>query len=168
MTTRTVDGIDMLEDQHRELDLALCRVRAGRTAPDRMAAFRDLSHQLILHLALEERLLHPLITTRGAAAEVTQAADEHLTIRRLLAHLMETDPEEPPFAERLAALGRALATHARCSETGLFATARTQLEPASLATLAQRIMATMSRLDERDALLGVDVGVGGATVVALG
>jgi hypothetical protein len=101
--------------------------------------------------------------------QATAAALDRIAVRRALANVMETDPGDGCFAERLGALARALAAHARGEERGLFEGARAALDPQTLVKLAQAIMSMLSQMDERKRDgAGADVGVTGAAAVALG
>lgn len=127
-------------DHHRALEVAL---RLRRATPEDADAIRTSFLEFwrehgALHFRVEEDVLLPAIAHRVEPSDpaVVRVLTDHVGIRRRASDLEEADP---PDADELRALGRALNDHVRHEERVLFPLIEEALTEAELESLTQRV-----------------------------
>src|SRR5688572_11092828 len=82
----TTDVIELLEQQHAEIDSLIALLERGEG--DRRAVFNELADKLAAHAAIEEKLFYPSIVARDTEKLLGESVEEHLSIKRVLADLI--------------------------------------------------------------------------------
>jgi Hemerythrin HHE cation binding domain len=114
------NAIELLTQQHDEIEALLVEVSAINSASARIGALSELADKLTLHLAVEQELLYPAadpLISREVHAELLA---EHAEIKRILADLIWLEREDQRFARKLVGLQQLLQLHETWQETELF------------------------------------------------
>jgi hemerythrin superfamily protein len=147
-TFPSIDALTLLESQHRELETLFSSLRAAESAGVRTTLFEQLEDQLAIHAALEERHFYPAVKGERTEARVLESIEDHRTIERSLATLLQLGRTgRPGFDARLEVLEAQVAHHVREDEVDLFPKVRQLLDSKRLVTLGQEMR------DEQAALL---------------
>ncbi|HSD89418.1 MAG TPA: hemerythrin domain-containing protein [Kofleriaceae bacterium] len=131
------DALELLTEQHADLDELCDQVGASRDA----TAFAALADKLTHHLALEQELFYPAIAAQLSADVMTELMTEHVTIKRILAKLVWLGVEDEDFSMLFSQLVELLRGHAAWQEDQLFTTAAETLSADRLADLGGRLQA---------------------------
>lgn len=134
MAGDTTDAIEMLKDDHRQVE-GLFREYEELAAADELdakeAVAAEICEKLTVHAQLEEEIFYP--AARQALDEpelVDQAEEEHADARQLISEIEEMSPEDDAYDATLKALVAAIARHVEEEENEMFP----KLEEAGLET----------------------------------
>lgn len=145
----TIDVLELLESQHAEVDELIEQLESGRG--DRSALFAELADKLAAHATVEEKLFYPAAMDPRTSELLHEAVEEHLTVKRLLADMLEMDPddEDDGFDETLAILKDEVSHHAHAEEEAkLFPQLRELLSDEERAGLGNEVLAMFEALIE--------------------
>ncbi|MBB5867655.1 hypothetical protein F4553_001034 [Allocatelliglobosispora scoriae] len=106
--------VEVLDEEHRELDKLMVELMAGETEPERRAKVATIfTAALSRHLSAEEQDLYPTarsVLPNGKSLADTEIAEDTATLRELMA-LESTDVAAPEFDSLLARLDARLQRH---------------------------------------------------------
>src|SRR5437899_8934517 len=94
-----MDAIELLESQHRDLKALFqkCEMANGEA---KRQLFEKIADALAVHAAIEEKHFYPATRSARSEESLQEAVDEHLSMKRLVADLLEMDPAEAQFDAR--------------------------------------------------------------------
>lgn len=140
-----MDAIEMLEEQHRDVEDLFEELELAASG-DRQDVFDEIAIQLSVHAAIEERHFYPAVRARRTEDILLESLEEHATIKRLLADLVQLDPSNELFAPRLRELKAEVEHHVREEEEELFPKVRKVLDRKQLLALAEDMIVTQEKL----------------------
>lgn len=145
-----VDVLELLTTQHTEVDMLIAKLESG--AGDRSAVFRELADKLAAHAAVEEKLFYPAVMDRKTSELLHEAVEEHLSVKRLLADMLELDiAAEDEFMAKLSVLKEQVTHHAhREEEAKLFPLLRQALTEDERAGLGNEVLALFEALMQNE------------------
>lgn len=115
----TIDAIDLLTQQHREVEELFEKLESARgSRPQR--TFQQLAAALAAHTQLEETIFYPAVFGDDNEELLRESVEEHLVAKRLIADLMDMEPGDPQFAGKLAVLKEVVMHHVEKEEDELF------------------------------------------------
>ncbi len=136
-----MNAVDLLIDQHRELE---ARMKETKEAQEPAAIARLLAQvgdQLTTHIASEEQLFYPAVNAKRTEDILLESLEEHLSLKRLLADLLEMQPDEKTFEPKFKVLTEQAVHHHKEEEEDLFPKARKLLDSSQLDELGTQMMA---------------------------
>ena len=114
-----MNAIDLLKKQHVEARKLFKEIeKAGPEEKEQL--FDDLADALAVHAAIEEQHFYP--ATKDARTEelLQEAVEEHLSAKRIIADLLEMEPDDPQFDAKIKVLQEQIEHHVEEEETELF------------------------------------------------
>jgi hemerythrin superfamily protein len=155
----STDGIDLLVAQHRALEDLLDRTLEATDPAQRRGLFRRVGDELSVHLGAEEQVFYPAVRARRTEDILLESLEEHLSLKRLLADLLEIDPQERTFEPKFKVLREQTAHHHEEEEEHLFPKVRQLLSSEEIARIGAEMAAlqTARRRDEdapRESVVG--------------
>ena len=129
-----MDAIELLETQHKEVEKLFKQIeKAGEDGKQDL--FEQLADDLAVHAAIEEKHFYP--ATKGARTEelLHEAVEEHLSVKRLVADLMEMSPNDAQFDAKLKVLQEQVEHHVEEERKELFPKVRKMLKKDELEDL---------------------------------
>jgi hemerythrin superfamily protein len=143
-----VNAIELLERQHRDVEELFEELdeagEGARTTRERLC--REISDQLAVHAEIEERLFYPESKQADADELLRKSVGEHLSVKRLLAEIMEGGVEDPHFAARIEGVEELLNHHVGEEEKELFPKVRRSCSKEALEDLGNRMAELAKRL----------------------
>jgi len=114
-----VNAIDLLKDQHEEAKGLFKKIEKAEGA-DKEQLFDELADALAVHAAIEEQHFYP--ATKDARTEelLQEAVEEHLSVKRIIADLLEMEPDDPQFDAKIKVLQEQVEHHVEEEEGELF------------------------------------------------
>jgi hemerythrin superfamily protein len=109
-STQLLNALDLLTEQHEEVDALFAQLEAG--GDNRQAAFVELADKLAAHATIEEKLFYPRVVSNQTSELLHQSVEEHLAIKRVLADLVTMDLDTDQFHAKLAVLKEEVTHHA--------------------------------------------------------
>jgi len=138
-----MDAIKLLKQQHRLVE----RLFKELESDDRrkQQTFIAIADNLAVHATIEERHFYPAVRARQTEAEVEEAYDEHIEIKKLLLDAMRST-EEPGWDGKVAALKGAVEHHVEEEENELFPEVELLLSRDALEAIGQMMEADAEML----------------------
>lgn len=141
-----MDATQLLTMQHRKLEVLLKDGMGARQAVARTRALTTVSDELSKHMLSEEQVFYPTVKARRNEDILLESLEEHLSLKRLLADLLELDPADQTWEAKFKVLQEQTEHHHREEEEHLFPNVRKTFDEGQLEHLAQEILACQAAL----------------------
>jgi hemerythrin-like domain-containing protein len=125
-----MDAIKLLTQQHREVEELFAQFEEkgeGATA-GRGRLCQKIADALAVHTAIEEQIFYPATKDARTEEMLREAVEEHLSAKRLIADLLETDPSDAQFSAKMKVLKEQIEHHVEEEEKELFPTVKKVLD----------------------------------------
>ena len=151
MAKDTIDALELLKEQHQEVEELISEIEDSDDPDDKRALFQELADKIAAHSTIEEKIFYPSVMAKQTKELLVEATEEHLSVKRILADLLELDVEDEHFDAKLSVMKEQIRHHAHDEEEDtLFPKVRKLLSADELAALGNEMMAMFERLLERD------------------
>ena len=144
-----MDAIDLLLRQHREMEKALAHVLEASEEATEKTLFAALADQLTMHMTAEEQVFYPAVRARRTEDILLESLEEHLSLKRLLADLLELDPSAQTFESKFKVLKEQTEHHHGEEEENLFPKVKKLLDGEQREALGNEMVALQVSLDRR-------------------
>jgi hemerythrin superfamily protein len=114
-----MNALDLLEQQHREVERLFREAKKANGAA-REELFIQLADDLAAHATIEERVFYPASKEDRTEDALREAVEEHLSMKRLLADMLELEVDAPQFEAKLSVLEEQVKHHVEEEEKELF------------------------------------------------
>jgi len=141
-----LDAVELLTRQHRTLEAAMKLLKEAPDDDRRGQLLADVGDQLTVHLASEEEIFYPAVRARRTEDVLLESLEEHLSLKRLLADLLELPPSAQTFAPKFQVLKEQTEHHHKEEEEHLFPKVLTLIDAAERADLGRAMAALQQRL----------------------
>ena len=146
-----MDAIELLTQQHRELDALFKRVHASE-GHERTHALGQLAELITLHAALEETFFYPFAQKAGLRDLVRDAWEEHATVRQLTSELLQVKQSDPRLDIFTSDIELNMRGHIGEEERDMFPQVRQRVDAELLQALGREMREAMDRLREKELL----------------
>lgn len=143
-----MDAIDFLRRQHREMEKELEHVFDADDAVGTKTRFTAMADRLTLHITSEEQVFYPAVKAQRTEDILLESLEEHLSLKRLLADLLELDPAEQTFEPKFKVLKEQTEHHHKEEEEHLFPKVMKLLDGGKRAALGQEMAELQRKLDK--------------------
>jgi hemerythrin superfamily protein len=143
-----MSAIDLLEGQHREVDALFAALEKATSTEQKAGLFDQLADKLAIHAAIEEHHFYPTVRARRTEDILLESLEEHLSIKRVLADLLDTDADDETFDAKIKVLQEQVEHHVGEEEGDLFPKVRQLLSATELDALEQEMVAEQEQLLE--------------------
>lgn len=123
MTCHEANAIDLLCEDHRQIERLLIRLTETRQPSTRIRLLRQLSDEIVVHLLVEEGVFHPAPGLLQDRSRLRQISRDNLDLRQKLGELRAVRPDSEQFPAHVMQLGLVVRAHIREQENcsiGLF------------------------------------------------
>ena len=141
-----MDAIDLLRFQHQEMEHALEHVLEATYPATKKARFAEIADELTVHIASEEQVFYPAVKAVRTQDILLESLEEHLSLKRLLADLLELDAADQTFDPKFKVLKEQAEHHHREEEEHLFPKVRKLLAPDGVAALGDEMLDLQKKL----------------------
>ncbi|HXU82581.1 MAG TPA: hemerythrin domain-containing protein [Polyangia bacterium] len=139
-----MSAIDMLESQHREVEKLFAAFEKANAAKKR-EIFLQIADKLAVHATIEEKHFYPAAKSEETKELLAESVEEHLSVKRLLADLLDEDDQETLEA-KVKVLKEQIEHHVEEEENELFPQVEDLLDATALDALEQEMTATQEEL----------------------
>lgn len=152
----TIDALELLTSQHDEVEDLIAQIEDSDDADDKRELFQELADKIAAHSTIEEKLFYPSAMSDDTCDRLLESTEEHLAVKRVLADMLDMDPDDERFAAKLSVLKEEIRHHARDEEEGkLFPIVRRQMSQDDLAGLGNELLAMFEDLVQREPRMNV-------------
>jgi hemerythrin superfamily protein len=146
----TIDALELLKSQHDEVEDLIEQIEDSDDSEEKEELFQELADKLAAHSTMEEKLFYPSVMAEQTEELLVESTEEHLSVKRILADMMNLDVEDEHFDAKLTVIKEQIRHHARDEEEGqLFPKVRRLFSDDELAALGNECMALYEALIER-------------------
>lgn len=141
----TTDVLELLAEQHKEVDELIAKLEHG--SGPRRALLIQLADRLAAHATVEEKVFYPAVMAKDTQDQLHEAVEEHLSIKRLLADMIDMRLDDYPFDAKLTVLKEQVRHHAHQEEEGeLFPRVKDLLSADERAALGNEVLVMFEEL----------------------
>jgi hemerythrin-like domain-containing protein len=149
MADNSVNAIDLLMDQHREVEELFDDLEEAGSASERGEICAILCDKLAIHAKIEEAIFYRAVKAEDTEDQLLEAVEEHLQVKRVIADLLELDPSEDRFMATAKVLRDDIDHHVEEEEGELFPKVKKIVDAERLIAIAQEMMAMVVELEDR-------------------
>jgi hemerythrin superfamily protein len=131
---------------HREMETLLKQVADATEDAEKKALFEQAADQLMVHIKAEEEIFYPAAHQARTEDNLLEALEEHLSLKRLLADLVEMEPSDKSFEAKFKVLKEQTEHHHREEEEHLFPAVLKLLDAAQRAVLCREMLVRQAGL----------------------
>ena len=144
-----MNAIDLLEQQHREVEELFEEFEGtgDRAKKTKQRLCREISDALAVHAEIEEKLFYPESKQEDTEELLREAVEEHLSMKRILADLVDADIEDDQFEARMKVLKEQVEHHVEEEEKELFPKVRKACTKEELEDLGERMQTLAEELE---------------------
>src|SRR3982751_5852381 len=114
-----MNAIDLLKKQHEEAKELLSALEEAEVE-EKEELFEKLADALAMHAAIEEKHFYPATKDDRTEELLQEAVEEHLSVKRLIADLLEMSPADAQFDAKVKVLREQVEHHIEEEEGELF------------------------------------------------
>ena len=144
-----MDAIDLLQRQHDEMEHAFAQVLETEDVSAKKERFAAIADLLTVHIASEEQVFYPAVKAARTEDVLLESLEEHLSLKRLLADLLELDPAEQTFEPKFKVLKEQAEHHHKEEEENLFPKVKKLLDSSQRNALGDEMLALQQKLDRK-------------------
>lgn len=113
-----IDAIRLLEQQHRQVEALFAEYEDANS--DRGEVFNHIADAVAAHSEIEERIFYPTVYSDKTEEELREAVEEHLAVKRVIADLLQMEPEDPQYDSKVQVMRELFEHHVEEEEHRLF------------------------------------------------
>ena len=141
-----MDAVELLIQQHREIEARLDRLLDAHDPAQRATLLAEVGDHLSVHIASEEDVFYPAVKARRTEDILLESLEEHLSLKRLLVDLMDMPPAEKTWTAKAKVLQEQCEHHHGEEEEHLFPKVKTLLDDAERLALGGRMLGLQQEL----------------------
>jgi hemerythrin superfamily protein len=146
-----VNAIDLLEQQHREVEELFEEFEGAgdgaKKTKERLC--REISDALAMHAEIEEKLFYPESKQENTEEILRESVEEHLAMKRIIADLIESGPSDEQFEAKMKVLQEQVEHHVEEEEKELFPKVRKACSKEELEDLGTRMQTMAEELESQ-------------------
>jgi hemerythrin superfamily protein len=146
-----MDATQLLTAQHRKLEALLKTALEAKQPRPRVRALTEAGDELTEHVTSEEQVFYPAVKAKALTDILLESLEEHLSLKRLLADLLELDPADETWEAKVKVLQEQAEHHHKEEEEHLFPHVRKTFADEDLDQLARQILACQQSLHDEGA-----------------
>lgn len=155
MPTKSPTAIDLLLDQHREVEELFAELDEADDAGDCEDLGSLICDKLAIHAKIEETLFYPAVKAEETEEILLESVEEHLEVKRSIADLLKIPCGDYRYRATAKVLKDLVQHHVEEEETRLFPKVRKLVGEGRLIALGQEMMKRVVELEGTDARLEV-------------
>ena len=146
-----MDAVELLIHQHRSLESRMKVLKESDDDTQRAALLAEVGDELTVHLASEEEIFYPAVRAARTEDVLLESLEEHLSLKRLLADLLELPLSAQTFAPKFQVLKEQAEHHHKEEEEHLFPKVLSMIGAPERADLGRKMEALQQRLQRQGA-----------------
>jgi hemerythrin superfamily protein len=145
-----MNATELLKKQHDEVKQLFEEFERAEDEEGKRLAFEHLADDLAAHATIEEKLFYPAVYVGDLKDQLQEAAEEHLSVKRVIADLLEMNVEEEEFEAKMSVLKEQVEDHVEDEEGELFPKVRRKFASQELEALGGEMEAMFNDLKEQE------------------
>ncbi|MCY1016249.1 hemerythrin domain-containing protein [Pyxidicoccus sp. MSG2] len=145
-----MNALDLLKQQHDEVKKLFKKYEklADHADEKRQELFEAIADRLGAHASIEEQYFYPAAKAEDTEDLLREAVEEHLSVKRIIADLLEMESSDEEFDAKMQVLQEQIEHHVEEEETDLFKKVRRLLSKEQLEDLGVQMQQEFEELME--------------------
>ncbi|MFT3839082.1 MAG: hemerythrin domain-containing protein [Myxococcaceae bacterium] len=148
-----MNAITLLKEQHTEVKHLFKEFEKTDSEQKQRQLFLQIADALAAHAEIEEKIFYPAAFAGGdeqLQAQLKEAVEEHLGVKRLIADLLEMEPGEEQFCAKMTVMHELVKHHIEEEEEELLPKVKKARDRKDLEALGQRMKQQFDQLMEQE------------------
>jgi hemerythrin superfamily protein len=146
-----VSAIELLRQQHREVDGLFQRIKASH-GDERISLLGQVAEALTIHAALEEHFFYPFAREQGVDGLIDESFQDHAEVKRLISEILQVKQTDPRLDELCMRLERMVTEHVTQEEASLLPQVESRANPDELISMRAEMEAAVNTWRNRELL----------------
>jgi hemerythrin superfamily protein len=159
-----VNAIDLLKQQHDEVKALFKKIQRAE-GEEKQELFDEIADALAIHSAIEEQHFYPATKDDRTEELLHEAVEEHLSVKRIVADMLELEPSDPQFDAKCKVLEEQVEHHVEEEEGELFPKVRKAHSKEELEDLGALMEQTADQMKDEEPRLQVPNETGAAAPI---
>jgi hypothetical protein len=134
-----MNAIELLKRQHAEVRDLFTQIEEESDEDEKLELLQELADSLAAHATIEEKIFYPAAYAGDTEDMLLEAVEEHLSMKRLIADLLEMSPDDDNFDAKIEVLKEQVEHHVEEEEGELFPAVRRELKAPELKKLGEEM-----------------------------
>jgi hemerythrin superfamily protein len=137
--TGKIDAIDFLKSQHREVEGLFSKFEKADSGRAQLELATTICEKLTVHATIEEELFYPAVRKGETKDLVLEAAEEHLSVKRIIADIQELRSGDERLEPKVTVLKEQVSHHVKEEENELFPKSKKAISKEERQSLGQQL-----------------------------
>jgi len=146
-----VSAIELLRQQHREVDGLFQRIKASN-GDERISLLGQVAEALTIHAALEEHFFYPFAREQGVEGLIDESFQDHAEVKQLISEILQVKQTDPRLDELCMRLERMVTEHVGQEEASLLPQVESRANPDELLSMRAEMEEAISNWRNRELL----------------
>jgi hemerythrin superfamily protein len=146
-----VSAIELLRQQHREVDGLFQRIRAS-TGDEKISLLGQIAEALTIHAALEEHFFYPFAREQGVEGLIDESFQDHAEVKQLISDILQVKQTDPRLDELCMRLERLVTEHVTQEEASLLPQVESRANPDELLSMRAEMQEAVNSWRNRELL----------------
>lgn len=146
-----VDAIEMLKQQHREVDDLFLRIQSSK-GDEKIRLLGLVCERLTIHAEIEERHFYPFARSAGIQDLVDHSIEEHALAKHTISELLQVKRNDPRIDVLFTQLMTSVQQHVKEEENTFFPRLTSVVSQDDLIRVAEEMQATADDLAKQELL----------------
>lgn len=134
-----MDAIELLEEQHNEVDALFEKIEAASDPATKKSLFEQVADALAVHATIEEKFFYPASEAKLTDDLLLESVEEHLAVKRVITDLLSMRGSDRNFDAKCTVLKEQVQHHVEEEREALFPKVRKLLSAEKLEALGQEM-----------------------------
>ncbi len=117
-----MNAIELLKQQHQEVNELFSKFEGASEGAEktRERLCQQIGDALAVHATIEEKIFYPESKQQNTEELLRESVEEHLSIKKLIASIMESELDDPQYEAKIQVLKEQVQHHVQEEESELF------------------------------------------------
>lgn len=157
-----MEATQLLRKQHAEVKALFGKFKSAKADDQRRELFEQIADALAAHCVIEEKLFYPSVYVGPLQDQLHEAVEEHLAAKRVIADLLDLEPEDEQFDAKMTVLQEEIEHHVKEEEGELFPQVKKSFAAAELDALGEQMEALFGEIKDTEPRNNVPAETGSA------
>lgn len=145
-----MDATELLKRQHAEVKELFGQFKGAQDEEDKRSLFEEIADRLAAHSEIEEKLFYPAVCVGELMEVLEEAVEEHLSIKRLIADLLELNATDETFDAKMKVLRQQVEHHVEEEEGELLPKVKRNFDARELDILGAEMEAMFNEVKSQE------------------
>jgi iron-sulfur cluster repair protein YtfE (RIC family) len=145
-----MDATQLLKKQHAEVKGLFGEFESATDIAEKQQLFDEIADDLAAHCTIEEKVFYPAIYVGPLKEKLREAVEEHLGAKRLIADLLDLEPEDEQFDAKMKALQEQVEHHVEEEEGTIFPEVKRNFSVDELSAMGEQMAQMFDELQDSE------------------